>query len=55
MAAGPDQQYPTPPDLSAEEVARRRAHARRWGVAIAILCIAVAAVTLVVLLSFEPG
>jgi hypothetical protein len=55
MAAVHDPQYPNPPELSPEEVARRRASARRWGLAIATLCIALAVVTLVVLLSFERG
>lgn len=47
--------YPTPPLLSPEEVARRRAASRRIGRIIAALCIVVAVVAALVMLSLDPG
>ena len=45
--------YPEPPELSDEELALQRRRARRMGLAILALCVLVAAVTLVVLLSLN--
>jgi hypothetical protein len=45
--------YPEPPELSEEELAGQRRRARRMGLAILALCVLVAAVTLVVLLSLN--
>ena len=45
--------YPEPPELSDEELALQRHRARRMGLAILALCVVLAAVTLVVLLSLN--
>lgn len=50
-----DPRYPAPPDLSPEEAIRRRAAARRVGLLIAFLCVLLAAVAAVVMLSLDPG
>ena len=50
-----DDRYPEPPELTDEEIARQRRGARRTGLALLALCLALAAVALVVLLSLNSG
>jgi hypothetical protein len=48
-----DDRYPEPPELSDEEAARQRRGARRTGLVLLALCLVLAAVALVVLLSLN--
>lgn len=48
-----DDRYPEPPELTEEELARQRRGARRTGLALLALCVVLAAVALVVLLSLN--
>ena len=44
-----------PVELSADEAARRRRNIRRWGLAILVLCIAIAVGATIVMLSINRG
>ena len=47
--------HPTPADLTPDEAERRRRNIRRWGIGILVLCVAIAVVATIVMLSVNRG